>query len=243
MAEDAGTPDPIGKWSMSEGLEEILMKSSRLMARRGFHGTSMRDLAQETGRSLAGLYHYFRSKEDLLFLINIHGFTTLNNAWETLQVGFDRPREKLYAFVYLHVSYFSSHVNEMRVMMWGTQALHLEKARTVQKLKDRHTDVARQIIHSLREEENNREIDDAQVSRETYLLFGMMNWMPSWYTPREHGTAGQLIDDIYRTFLSGISRAEHDEDDLIRLRENLRELHDENKAATMWGSLAKRKSS
>ncbi len=243
MAEDAGPRDPIGKGLMSEGLEEILMRSSVLMAKRGFHGTSMRELAQETGRSLAGLYHYFRSKEDLLFLINIHGFTTLNDAWETLQAGFDRPREKLYAFVHLHVSYFSEHVNEMRVMMWGTQALRLEKATIIQKLKDRHTDAARQIIRAIREAESNREIDDAQVARETYLLFGMMNWMPSWYTPREHGTVGQLIDDIYRTLLSGITRAEHDEDDLIRLRENLRELHEENKTPTMWGSLASRKSS
>jgi len=243
LADGAGTPDPIGKWSMSEGLEEILTKSSRLMATSGFHGTSMRDLAQETGRSLAGLYHYFRSKEDLLYLINIHGFTTLNNAWETLHVAVDSPREKLYAFVHLHISYFSSHVDEMRVMMWGTQALHLEKARTVQKLKDKYSDAARQIIHAVRHEENNREIDDAQVSRETYLLFGMMNWMPSWYTHREHGTVGQLIDDIYRTFLSGITRAEHDEENLIRLRENLRELHEENKATAMWGNSARRKPS
>jgi len=243
VTENAATPDSIGKWSMSEGLEEILMKSSRLMASRGFHGTSMRDLAQETGRSLAGLYHYFRSKEDLLFLLNIHGFTALYEECETLQAAFDEPREKLYAFVHLHVSYFSEHVDEMRVMMWGTQALHLEKARIIQKLKDRYMDAARQIIRAIREAENNRDIDAAQVARETYLLFGMMNWTPSWYTTREHGTVGQLIDDIYRTFLSGITRAEHDEDDLMRLRNQLRELRKTSTTPTMWGSSARRKAS
>ncbi len=66
-------------------VQEILGQSSRLMARVGFHGTSMRELARETGRSLAGLYHYFRSKEELLFLINYHGFTRLNDAWREFE--------------------------------------------------------------------------------------------------------------------------------------------------------------
>ena len=42
-----------------ESLQDILDKSSRLMAEVGFHGPTMRDLARATGRSLAGLYHYF----------------------------------------------------------------------------------------------------------------------------------------------------------------------------------------
>ena len=68
-----------GGRAVSEGMADILRTSCRLMAQRGFHGTSMRDLAQATGRSISGLYHHFRGKEDLLFLINYHGFKTLND--------------------------------------------------------------------------------------------------------------------------------------------------------------------
>ena len=37
----------------------------------------MRDLSRAAGMSLAGLYHYFESKEDLLYLIQKHTFRTI----------------------------------------------------------------------------------------------------------------------------------------------------------------------
>jgi AcrR family transcriptional regulator len=219
---------------MSSGLEEILSKSSRLMATRGFHGTTMRDLASETNRSLSGLYHYFRSKEELLYLINAQGFTTLTKAWETIEAALDGPREKLYAFVYLHVTYFSDHMNEMRVMTWGTQEMRFDRARVIRGLKDQYLRSAHEAVAAMRAAEGNRDLDEQQIWRETYLLFGMMNWIPSWHSTREHGTVGQLVDDIYRTFVSGVARAGHDEADLVRLRGRMRELYTDVKPVTIW---------
>ena len=55
-------------------LEFILRTSARVFASEGYHSTSMRDIARETGVSLAGLYYYCRSKEELLFLIQDNCF-------------------------------------------------------------------------------------------------------------------------------------------------------------------------
>ena len=104
MAKPQNT-NPVTPGPMKAGLDEILRKSCALMARRGFSGTSMRDLAAETGRSLAGLYHYFRSKQDLLYLINYHGFTTLNETWARMDADFGAPAEKLYGFIFFHTRY------------------------------------------------------------------------------------------------------------------------------------------
>jgi len=194
----------------------------------------MRDLASETRRSLAGLYHYFRSKEELLYLINTQGFTTLTEAWKTIAGEFRSPREKLYAFVYLHVTYFSEHMHEMRVMTWGTQEMRLDRAQVIRDLKEQYLRFAHEVVAAMRAAEGNRDMDEQQIWRETYLLFGMMNWIPSWHSTREHGTVGQLVDDIYRTFVSGISRAGHDEVDLVRLRSRMRELYADVKPVTTW---------
>ena len=50
-------------------LKEILHTSARVFAEKGFHNASVRDISRETGVSLAGLYYYFQTKEELLFLI------------------------------------------------------------------------------------------------------------------------------------------------------------------------------
>ena len=51
-----------------EQLQQILKTSAKIFAEKGFHRTSIRDIARATGMSLAGIYYYFRTKEELLFL-------------------------------------------------------------------------------------------------------------------------------------------------------------------------------
>ncbi|MBA3246449.1 MAG: helix-turn-helix transcriptional regulator, partial [Pyrinomonadaceae bacterium] len=50
-------------------LEFILRTAARIFAEKNYHSTSMRDISRETNVSLAGLYYYCKSKEELLFLI------------------------------------------------------------------------------------------------------------------------------------------------------------------------------
>src|SRR5512133_3718904 len=55
-------------------LEFILRTSARIFAEKSYHSTTMRDISRATGVSLAGLYHYCTSKEELLFLIQDNCF-------------------------------------------------------------------------------------------------------------------------------------------------------------------------
>jgi len=192
--------------ALTEGLEEILEQSCKLMAAQGYDGTSMRSLARETGRSLSGLYHYFRSKEELLFLINFHGFTRLNDSWDRISDALTEPEERLFAFIYFHLTYFVQHLDEMRVMTWGTRELAPDKARAIQKLKDRYAEQARSILIETADRANGDRLDAKQSERQTYLLFGMMNWIFGWYSPRRHGSLTDLINDVYHNCAAGVHR-------------------------------------
>ena len=219
---------------INEGLGEILRKSCRLMAKNGYHGTSMRDIAQETGRSLSGLYHYFRSKEDIIYLINYHGFTALNDIVRKMDEAFEEPSEKLYAFVYCHTRYFTDHLDEMRVMTWGTQELPIERAESIQALKDRYTGAARNIVRAVHSEAFGFDLDAQRLSRETFILFGMLNWIFGWYSPGRYGRVEELVGDIYRTFLHGLAGDGSDEDQIDRMNAHAEEWFAEHSGATMW---------
>src|SRR6266576_7227702 len=58
-------------------LGEVLSHATEVFCEKGYEGASMRDLSRASGMSLAGLYHYFGSKERLLYLIQKHTFTTI----------------------------------------------------------------------------------------------------------------------------------------------------------------------
>src|ERR1700675_2970281 len=58
-------------------LSELLSHATEVFCDKGYEGASMRDLSRASGMSLAGLYHYFGSKERLLYLIQKHTFSTI----------------------------------------------------------------------------------------------------------------------------------------------------------------------
>jgi len=228
------TPYETGGRTISKGMADILRTSCHLMAEKGFHGTSMRDLAHATGRSVSGLYHHFRGKDDLLFLINYHGFTTLNDSWSRLEDSFRTPEQRLYAFIFFHTGYFVEHIDEMRVMTWGTHAMSLEKARIIQALKNRYTTTARRIVRDVCRMDGTHAVDAQRLERLTFLLFGMMDWVFSWYSRRRHGDAAELARDIYRTSLAGMHASRTSIPDLAAVETVVRQWFREDKAASMW---------
>src|SRR5690606_356906 len=76
-------------------LESILRTAASVFAERGYHRASIRDISRATGVSLAGLYYYFQSKEELLFLIQDHALEQLIGGAEERVVGVTDPRERL----------------------------------------------------------------------------------------------------------------------------------------------------
>lgn len=184
-------------------LDEILDKSAELMAQLGYHGTSMRDLAQVTGRSLAGLYHYFNSKEELLFLINQRGFTSLLAMSDDLMKRGLSPEDRLSGLIHNHVTYFIDHLNEMRIMTSGTMDMNEDRSRLLWKLKQDYTDQGQTIVGNYIKSQSETPLNSLLISRKTFLLYGMMNWIFGWYSAKDHGTAQEVAEDIFRTFTKG----------------------------------------
>lgn len=189
--------------SSNPGLEDILEKSASLMARRGYHGTSMRDLAETTGRSLSGLYHYFRGKEDLLYLINLRGFSALQARVQDLRLAGSTPAETLRALIGNHIGYFAEHLSEMRVLMFGTLELSAERGREINALKEGYRLAVQEIVEAYIAETRQQRLGEMELARKTYLLFGMMNWIFGWYSSGAHGSPYDLAEDIFHTFTEG----------------------------------------
>src|ERR1051325_2929652 len=95
-------------------LEFILRTSARVFAEKGFHPTSMRDIARATGVSLAGLYHYCKSKDELLFLIQDNCFGRVLERLEERLQETTEPRARLRLVIENHLSFFAANMAEMK---------------------------------------------------------------------------------------------------------------------------------
>src|SRR5262245_54531124 len=104
-------------------LEHILRTSAGIFAEKSYHSTSMRDISRATGVSLAGLYHYCKSKEELLFLIQDHCFGRVLERLEERISGVDDPFEQLHIFIENHLSFFAANMAEMKVLSHEAESL------------------------------------------------------------------------------------------------------------------------
>ncbi len=197
-------------------LELILRTSARIFAEKSYHSTSMRDISRETGVSLAGLYHYCKSKEELLFLIQDHCFGRVLERLEQRIRGIDGPFEKLRILIDNHLSFFAANMAEMKVLSHEAESLAGELHEHVSTRKRQYTRTARKILSEVqqttvgsqsqkprRNGRRERILKPVDLTVATYALFGMMNWIYNWYDPRGKLSVSQLVDNITRLFLSG----------------------------------------
>ncbi len=186
-------------------LAEILRRAAVVFCQRGYHQASMRDIARATGVSLAGLYYYFSSKEQLLYRIQRHAFETLlSQARAALTSGPADSAERLRIFIRLHLNYFLDHPNEMKVLTHEERSLESERWREVRALKKAYYQLCFDEIEALKRVRRLAGLD-ARVA--ALSLFGMMNWIYTWYNPRVDPGAEALAQQMTEIFLRGVCGA------------------------------------
>src|SRR6266699_3993619 len=80
-------------------LAKILVHANNVFHEKGYAAASMRDLSRASGVSLSGLYHYFESKEELLYLIQKHTFTTIIEQVRQRLTDVTGPEERVRVFI------------------------------------------------------------------------------------------------------------------------------------------------
>ena len=190
-------------------LEFILRTAAQIFAEKSYHSTSMRDISRATGVSLAGLYHYCRSKEELLFLIQDNCFARVSERLEERLRETEHPVEKLRIFIENHLAFFAANMSEMKVLSHEADSLVGDLHANVSQKKDKYTRLARRILGELQRlrPEETRQID---LTVATYALFGMMNWIYNWYNPQGKIVVGDLVDNVMRLFLTGFLEGSQD---------------------------------
>lgn len=185
-----------------ERLNSILEAATVLIAREGYEKASMRSVAKASGASLAGLYHYFDSKEKMLFLIQFRAFSSLlNNLREKLH-GIDDPIEQLRAMIRAHVGYFAANMAALKVCSHELDLLTDDAYEQTRVIRREYYAVTRSIIDRVLDNHAPDSTMDRHVV--TMSLFGMLNWLYRWYNPKRDKSPTSLANQFANQFLRGI---------------------------------------
>ena len=182
-------------------MSEILAHATEVFCEKGYAGASMRDLSRATGMSLAGLYYYFESKERLLFLIQKHTFTTIVARLKKRLEHVSDAEERIRVFILNHLDYFLANQAAMKVLSHEAEVLKNGFASELAATKREYYRICVGLLEELK-----RERDLEFSTRLAVLsLFGMMNWIYTWYNPRVDAAAFTIASEMGDIFLRGIA--------------------------------------
>ena len=178
--------------------QSIMDYAAALFAKEGYPSAKMQDVAQACGATKSMLYHYFPTKDDLLFAILMEHLERVVQGVEEALSSTGSPSDKMLVMV---ATYTQKSVQSRRRHMIAMQDVkYLPKPKQAplielqRKLTERVSELLQQLNPGL----------PAQVYKPyTMMLIGMLNWTDMWYRTGGTMKPQELCDRISRLFLKG----------------------------------------
>jgi AcrR family transcriptional regulator len=163
--------------------DEILDVAAQCFAERSYAAASMNDIAAAGGTSKARLYHYYESKEAILFdLLDRYTqrlLAIIGQAEATAQRRNLDERAALHELVRSFLQEYETSATRHVALLHDTKFLS-EAQREL--ILDRQRDVVSAVTRFLRRAYPAR-VNAANQSAVAMMLFGMVNWTFTWLRP------------------------------------------------------------
>jgi AcrR family transcriptional regulator len=176
--------------------EEIIRVAARLFANKGYHATTLDEMAGELGITKPALYYHVRDKEDILREIVNRIMEPMEAASRMGRSGLS-PREKIREIVRILVK-FAAERKETTLIAF--EEVKILPKRTSDAIKRRQKEVELSLQQALKEgvDRGDFEVNDIKVA--SFAILGAANWVYRWYQPRGKLTP-EIIAEQFINFL------------------------------------------
>jgi AcrR family transcriptional regulator len=181
----------------------IVEAAAGLFAEQGFDATSVQQIVDRAAVTKGAMYHYFRSKDDLLYEI-YHGLIQeqLAGLDRILRRGLARP-ETLRAVIGDLVATTAAHLPEAAVFGREMHKLATERMAELRAARRRYHEAFRDLVA---QGQGSGEFGGAASAETvTLMVFGLVNQLPQWYRPDGPVSPHQLATEIADFVLAGLA--------------------------------------
>ena len=183
-----------------ERKEEILRKATQLFYENGYDNTSIRELANAVGLSIAGLYYFFQNKEEILFeVLN----DALSNLFETIQsaITTNDPQQNITQIIDHMVEQVVGHKMEMGLLLGESKRLNPEQLSIINAKKNTIYNLVKKELIKLADQGN---LKDFNITFVTFGIFAIINYIHLWYDPSGPLSPEQFAEETTKLLFFGI---------------------------------------
>lgn len=183
--------------------DQVRAAALRLFKEKGYHATSMRDIAQAVGINKGSLYSYIKSKEDLLIPVFEQAQGVLTSQIEAIAADASlSPTLKLRRAIHAHVTAVADNLEVLTVYLSEWRQLGSDSLATNRGQRERYAALFHQILRDGIEAGEFRPMDTRIVM---LGMIGMCNYLFRWYRPDGRLTPDQIADELMDMLTRGVS--------------------------------------
>ena len=185
--------------AIGQRYDSILKASTDVLARRGFHQATIREIARAAGLSLAGLYHYVGGKDELLFLVLDRALDRLIATLDHALLEARTPEGRLLALIQTHLDFGFHHASALKIINRDYELLGEPQRSEIGAKRSSYLERGLSILRELDPHERSA----AELLSATNLLLGMLNGIATRPFLRSAEDARALAAEVGALFLYG----------------------------------------
>lgn len=193
--------DKLDKKSLQRA-RKIGKVAARLFSRKGFLETTMDEIAAAAKISKGGMYYYFKSKTEVLYFVLSNYMDLVIGDLEQDLSHIKESEAKLKFIISRHIELYSNKLFEAKVLLHDAHCLPAKYFKVITEKERKYF----QIVSGVLPDFFSNPIPKGEQIAITFTLFGMCNWIYSWYEPKGSVTPQKLSDLIHDIFLKGLRR-------------------------------------
>jgi AcrR family transcriptional regulator len=179
----------------------LVREAARAFGRRGFHNTSLEDIAEALGVTKPALYRYVRTKHEILYEAKSIAFDAGAKARESAFAATQDPLERLRLYIILYIELVTSELGSYAVLAEPVTSLPPEYAEPI-RLRMREADRAlRDMVQAAMDSGTLPPGDPKLV---VAFFMGAINHIARWYTPDGPLTGRQIGEAFAGFILNGL---------------------------------------
>lgn len=176
----------------------IMDCAAALFAKEGYPSAKMQDVAKACGATKSMLYHYFPTKDDLLFAMLMEHLERVVQGVEEAIASNGSARDRLLVMVETYTQKSTQSRRRHMIAMQDVKYLPKPKQAPLIELQRKLTDRVSELLQQL-----NPGLPPEVYKPYTMMLIGMLNWTDMWYRPGGAMKPQELCDRMSRLFLKG----------------------------------------
>lgn len=187
------------KFILKQG--QLFNTAAALFAAKGYHGTSIQDLARAMGLQKGSLYHYFSSKEELLFRLLDEYITAALEEIEKICALEVTPTERLRQFMLFYSSFYAGDRDRLVLLINDIDKLGEPYRLQVIEKERRYYRALTGIFSQLQAAGIMKPMSRSVAA---FAFFGMVHYTCKWFQKDGAITAGELSEMFLEIFTKGI---------------------------------------